>query len=135
MKTGNIASVVVMNSFIKRFDLGHQTAKEFASTKGWVVSIATVGAVFGCLGCVWLTQRLGRKMTFLLFTVVYIGGIFGQTFSNGSMAVLYVTRIIAGMGIGATTVLPSIYIAEVCKSSMLIHERKKNMERLTLIVP
>ena len=102
-----------MDIFLSRFGLKNQSDKEFASTKGWIVSIATAGAVFGCLACVWLTQRFGRKFTFLMFTVVYIGGIFGQTFSNGSMAVLYITRIIAGMGIGATTVLPSIYIAEV----------------------
>lgn len=46
-------------------------------------------------------------------TVIYIGGCFGQAFSNGSLAALYVTRIISGVGIGATTVLPSIYITEV----------------------
>ncbi|CAH0043648.1 unnamed protein product [Clonostachys solani] len=115
---GNIASVVVMDIFLSRFGLKNQSDKEFASTKGWIVSIATAGAVFGCLACVWLTQRFGRKFTFLMFTIVYIGGIFGQTFSNGSMAVLYITRIIAGMGIGATTVLPAIYIAEIAPASI-----------------
>lgn len=49
----------------------------------------------------------------LLFTVVYIAGILGQTFSNGSLSALYVTRFIAGIGIGTTTVLPPIYLTEV----------------------
>ncbi|KAF5003946.1 hypothetical protein FDECE_9535 [Fusarium decemcellulare] len=115
---GNIASLVIMDVFKERFGIAHQTEDEYANTKGWIVAIATAGAVFGCLACVWLTQRLGRTRTFQLFTVVYIGGIFGQTFSNGSLAALYVTRVISGVGIGATTVLPSVYIAEIAPQSI-----------------
>ena len=46
---GNIASIVVMDVFKKRFGLSKQSADEYANTKGWIVSIATAGAVFGCL--------------------------------------------------------------------------------------
>ena len=102
-----------MEIFKERFGIDNQTDHEYANTKGWIVAIATAGAVFGCLGCVWLTQRLGRTRTFQFFTVVYMAGIFGQTFSNGNLGVLYATRVISGVGIGATTVLPSVYIAEV----------------------
>ncbi|KAH7122071.1 general substrate transporter [Dactylonectria estremocensis] len=115
---GNIASLVIMDIFKERFGIADQTEHEYANTKGWIVAIATAGAVFGCLACVWLTHRLGRTLTFQLFTVVYIAGVFGQAFSNGSLATLYVTRIISGMGIGATTVLPSIYIAEIAPQSI-----------------
>lgn len=115
MVAGNIASLVIMNSFKLRFGIAHQTEDEYANTKGWIVAIATAGAVFGCLACVWLTQRLGRRRAMQLFTLIYIGGCFGQTFSSGSMAALYVTRVISGIGIGATTVLPSIYITEVSR--------------------
>jgi MFS family permease len=50
----------------------------------------------------------------LVFTMVYIAGIFGQTFANGSLSAMYASRFISGIGIGTTTVLPSIYITEVC---------------------
>ncbi|KAF5710992.1 transcription factor [Fusarium globosum] len=110
---GNIASLVIMEVFKERFGIDNQTDHEYANTKGWIVAIATAGAVFGCLGCVWLTQRLGRTRTFQFFTVVYMAGIFGQTFSSGNLGALYATRVIAGIGIGATTVLPSVYIAEI----------------------
>lgn len=105
-----------MDVFKERFGLENQSEDEYADTKGWIVAIATAGAVFGCLACMWLTQRLGRKLTFQLFTIVYIAGVLGQTFSNGNLTVLYVTRVITGLGIGTTTVLPSIYIAEVSKT-------------------
>lgn len=52
----------------------------------------------------------------LVFTGVYIAGIFGQTFSNGNLSALYATRFISGIGIGTTTVLPSIYLTEVSKN-------------------
>jgi sugar porter (SP) family MFS transporter len=110
---GNIASIVVMPVFMKKFDVSHQTEDEYANTKGWIVSIATAGAVFGCLSCSWLNSRLGRKKTLLLYTVIYIAGVLGQTFSNGSLTALYITRIISGFGIGGTTVVPSIYLSEI----------------------
>jgi len=110
---GNIASVVVMPSFKKRFGLDHLSEKAYADTKGWIVAIATAGAVFGCLACIYMTQRLGRKFTFQLLTLVYIAGVLGQTFSGGNLAALYASRVITGIGIGATTVIPSVYIAEV----------------------
>jgi MFS family permease len=103
-----------MDVFKTDFGIENETEGEYANTKGWIVAIATAGAVFGCLACIWLTQRLGRKLTYQLFTIVYIGGVLGQTFSKGNLGALYATRVIAGLGIGTTTVLPPIYIAEVC---------------------
>ncbi|KAJ4354124.1 uncharacterized protein N0V89_005857 [Didymosphaeria variabile] len=115
---GNIASIVVMKSFKTRFVLDHETDDQYANTKGWIVAMATAGAVFGCLACVNLVQRLGRKNTLLVFTLVYIAGIFGQTFSSGSLSGLYASRFIAGLGIGTTTVIPSIYLTEIAPRSI-----------------
>lgn len=112
---GNIASVVVQKSFRKAFGIEKQSDADYANTKGWIVAIATAGAVFGCLACVNIVQILGRKRTMLLFTVVYIGGVFGQTFSSGNLSALYASRFLSGIGIGTTTVLPAIYITEVCE--------------------
>lgn len=64
--------------------------------------------------CSWLNSHLGRRKTLLIYTIIYIAGILGQTFSGGSLTALYITRIISGFGIGGTTVVPSIYLSEVC---------------------
>lgn len=102
-----------MKSFKTKFGLDTLSVSEYANAKGWIVSIATAGAVFGCLACSWLTHRLGRKWTMQIFTVIYIVGILGQTFSGGHLAGLYVSRLVSGFGIGGTTVLPSVYISAV----------------------
>ncbi|KAI7698923.1 hypothetical protein KC353_g16719, partial [Hortaea werneckii] len=89
---GNIASVVVMEVFKKRFGLGDLNEDQYASTKGWIVSIATAGAVFGCLSCTWLNTRMGRRRVLQLFTVIYIAGILGQTLCDGSLGGMYGSR-------------------------------------------
>jgi hypothetical protein len=50
VNVGNIASLVVQAHFKRRFGIDHLSEDEYAGTKGWIVSIATAGAVFGCLG-------------------------------------------------------------------------------------
>jgi MFS family permease len=120
-----------MSVFRKRFHVDDQTEAEYANTKGWLVSIATAGAVFGCLGCIYLGQKLGRKIPILLFTVIYMGGVLGQTFSGGSLSGMYASRFITGIGIGATTVLPSVYITEVshCLKTLFGMRKLMNIDR------
>lgn len=43
-----------------------------------------------------------------------MAGILGQGLCNGNLSGLYASRVIAGMGIGVTTIVPPVYIAEVC---------------------
>jgi MFS family permease len=102
-----------MPVFRSLYHVENQSDTDYANTKGWIVSIATAGAVFGCLGCMYLTNVFGRKIVMTIGTLIYVAGILGQTFSVGSLSGLYASRIIGGMGIGVTTVLPSIYISEV----------------------
>ncbi|KAK9855054.1 hypothetical protein MYU51_003445 [Penicillium brevicompactum] len=110
---GNIASLVVQARFKKDFGLDQQTENDYANTKGWVVAMATAGAVFGCFGCLPLNDRFGRRFTLRVATLVYIAGVLGQGLCGGNMSGLYASRFIAGIGIGATTVVPSVYISEI----------------------
>ncbi|CBF82158.1 uncharacterized protein ANIA_10658 [Aspergillus nidulans FGSC A4] len=92
---------------------GFDEDDEYAGTKGWIVSIATAGAVFGCLCSVPINDRVGRRWTLRLGTLVYIAGVLGQGLSGGSLAGLYASRVISGMGIGVTTIVPPVYISEI----------------------
>lgn len=76
--------------------------------------IATAGVVFGYLACVNIIQIFGRERIMLGFTVVYIVGVFDQAFFTGNLSALYASRFIAGIIIGATTVLPSVCLTEIC---------------------
>ncbi|KAJ0414247.1 hypothetical protein BJY00DRAFT_321152 [Aspergillus carlsbadensis] len=87
-------------------------------TKGWIVSIATAGAVFGCLGSLPINDRIGRRWTLRLGTLVYIAGILGQGLCNGNLGGLYASRVISGMGIGVTTIVPPVYISEIAPKAI-----------------
>lgn len=113
---GNIASVVVMNSFRKEFGWTTLSKTAEANVKGWVISIATAGAVPGAFASIKLNQMYGRLWSLRLFTLIYMAGVIGQACSGGNISALYASRFIGGIGIGATTVMPSIYIAEVAPS-------------------
>jgi MFS family permease len=117
--TGNIASIVVLSVFRKRFGVDDQSDTAYADTKGWIVSIATAGAVFGCLSCLYALQKFGRKPIMAAYTVIYMAGVLGQTFCGGSLAGLYASRFIGGFGIGTMTILPSVHVSEVSPHAVL----------------
>lgn len=52
-------------------------------------------------------------MTLLIATVIYMAGVLGQGLNGGNLSGMYASRFIAGIGIGATTVVPPMYITEV----------------------
>ncbi|KAL4963424.1 MFS transporter/fungal specific transcription factor domain-containing protein [Aspergillus stella-maris] len=97
---------------------GFDEEDEYANTKGWIVSIATAGAVFGCVGSLPINDRVGRRWTLRIGTVVYIAGILGQGLCGGSLGGLYASRIVSGMGIGVTTIVPPVYISEIAPKAI-----------------
>ncbi|KAL4908665.1 hypothetical protein BDW74DRAFT_188571 [Aspergillus multicolor] len=101
-----------------KFGIDHLSDDEYAGTKGWIVSIATAGAVFGCLGSLPINDRVGRRWTLRLGTLVYIAGVLGQGLCNGSLGGLYASRIVSGMGIGVTTIVPPVFISEIAPKAI-----------------
>ncbi|GAA5899583.1 hypothetical protein JCM6882_001156 [Rhodosporidiobolus microsporus] len=115
---GNIARVIVNTDFKEKFGLDVLSASALASKKGWITAIATAGATFGCLLVVAIVDRLGRLNALRVATLFYAAGIIGQALSNGNLSALYASRFIGGMGIGGTTVISPMYLAEVAPQSI-----------------
>lgn len=115
---GNVASIVTMPSFRRDFGLNKMSTIAEADTKGWIISIATAGAVPGAFACIKMNQEWGRLWALRFFTVIYLAGVVGQACSGGNLSGLYASRFIAGIGIGATTVMPSMYIAEISPATI-----------------
>ncbi|KAF8213796.1 putative MFS sugar transporter [Mycena galopus ATCC 62051] len=68
--------------------------------QGTVVAVYTLGALFGALSCTLIGDKLGRKRTIMLGTVVTSIGSILQC-SSFSFAQLVVGRLITGLGFGA----------------------------------
>ncbi|RAH52265.1 sugar transporter [Aspergillus piperis CBS 112811] len=114
----NIASLVVQSRFRIKFGLGQQSPDEYANTKGWIVSMFTAGMTLGCLLCLPFNDRIGRRWTMRLSTLVYISGVLGQGLCSGNLSGLYASRLIAGLGVGGLTVTPPMYISEVAPKTI-----------------
>jgi sugar porter (SP) family MFS transporter len=80
--------------------------------KGWTVAIALIGTVVGSLAAGVVGQKLGGRetlrITALLYVVSAIGGALAWSWPS-----LMVFRFIGGLGIGASSVLGPVYIAEL----------------------
>ena len=93
-----------------------------ALMKGWFVSSALLGAIFGVLIGGALSDNFGRKNTMIcsasFFAVSMIGCAFAPNF-----VILVLFRLIGGMGIGVASIVCPMYISEVSvpeKRGMLV---------------
>ncbi len=80
--------------------------------KGWFVSSALLGAIFGVLGGGALSDNFGRKRTMVtaatLFAISMIGCALAPTFVT-----LVLSRLVGGMGIGVASIVCPMYISEI----------------------
>ena len=71
--------------------------------------------------CPPVNDRLGRRWTLRIATVIYIAGILGQGLCNGNLSGLYASRFISGLGIGPLSIVPPINIAEVLFHTYVVY--------------
>ena len=80
--------------------------------KGWTVAIALLGTVAGALGAGLVGNKLGSRETLRLTAAFYIVSALGSALA-WSWPALMVFRFLGGLGIGASSVLGPVYIAEL----------------------
>jgi sugar porter (SP) family MFS transporter len=80
--------------------------------KGFTVAIGLVGTVIGALSAGVVGQKLGGRETLRITAVLYVISAIGCGLANGWIAFL-IFRFIGGLGIGASSVLGPVYIAEL----------------------
>jgi len=80
--------------------------------KGFTVAIGLVGTVIGALGAGHIGQRLGSRETLRITALLYVVSALGCGLAwNWSSFLIF--RFVGGLGIGASSVLGPVYIAEL----------------------
>jgi sugar porter (SP) family MFS transporter len=80
--------------------------------KGFTVAIGLVGTVIGALGAGQVGQRLGSRETLRITALLYVASALGCALAwNWPSFMAF--RFIGGLGIGASSVLGPVYIAEL----------------------
>ena len=111
---GFIGGVLVLPSFVKDYDLATASAASRTAFNSNVVSVFQAGAVFGAMLSSISSNLIGRKMTLLANLVVYLLGAVLMTAASGTAGVglVYAGRVLTGWGVGASTMLVPIFVAE-----------------------
>jgi SP family arabinose:H+ symporter-like MFS transporter len=79
---------------------------------GFTVSIALWGTVIGAMSAGSIGQKIGGRATLRILALLYVISALGCAFS-WSWSALLVARFIGGLGIGGSSVLGPVYIAEL----------------------
>jgi sugar porter (SP) family MFS transporter len=80
--------------------------------EGWTVAIALIGTVVGALGAGQVGQKIGGRETLRITAILYVISAIGSALA-WNWPVLMVFRFVGGLGIGASSVLGPVYIAEL----------------------
>ena len=81
-----------------------QLAPEFGFAPhemAWIFSISNIGLVIGASGGGWLADRVGRKPVFMVSVLLFGLFTFATAYAQG-FAILFLVRLLTGLGFGAT---------------------------------
>ncbi|KAF8518002.1 MFS monosaccharide transporter [Hysterangium stoloniferum] len=110
--TGTIGGIIAMNDWLCTFGQGTTpNCTITTSQKSLVVSILSVGTVFGALAAAPIADWTGRRMGIIISCLVFSIGIAFQTAST-AMPLFVVGRVAAGLGVGLVSCLIPMYQSE-----------------------
>src|SRR4029077_16583098 len=87
-----------------------------ANSLGFTVAIALVGTIFGAFGIGKPADRFGRKAVFYCLAIGYFVSALGCALAPNWHTFLF-ARFVGGLAIGAASVGPPMYIAEISPSA------------------
>lgn len=114
---GSVAAMVTQDSFRRQFGLDAESGlspAQLADRKSNVVSMVLLGSIGGSLLAMGIVDRVGRIGALRVLLALWIIGVVVQitTFSHSYIQLL-MGRLVAGFGIGMTTVVCPTYLVEV----------------------
>jgi MFS family permease len=87
-------------------------------TNSLSVGLQQLGAFVACFLAWPLADKLGRKKSLMLSSFVFAIGAVIQTINTHSLTAFYIARVIAGLGLGAATVVVPMFNSEMMPKEM-----------------
>lgn len=112
--TGAIGGVLAMESFQEHFGYADWSADRKATQDQNIVSTLQLGCFASCLATSYLTDKFGRRSCLIATGIMTTIGVVFQAASvaGSNIAVMYVGRFLAGLGVGAGSTLAPLYVSE-----------------------
>ncbi|KAK0662851.1 Quinate permease [Lasiodiplodia hormozganensis] len=110
-----IGTTLALPSFVDEFKFDSMSSSHLALVKANIVSVYQAGAFFGSLFAYVSSYFLGRRISLQLFSLVFILGAGMMLGANGErgLGLIIAGRVLAGIGIGGSSNMTPIYIAEL----------------------
>ncbi len=99
--------------------------------KGWVVSSALIGCIFGASYAGRLGDFFGRKKVLMVVSILFGISALGSGWANSISAFVFY-RILGGLAVGGASVLAPMYIAEVSPAEY--RGRMVSLNQLTIVL-
>ncbi|KAI7281909.1 putative quinate [Hortaea werneckii] len=108
-------TTIALESFEEEFGFNEMSESHLNFIKANIVSIYQAGAFFGALFAYASAYWLGRKFSLILWSLLFLLGAGMMLGANGDrgLDLIYAGRVIAGIGVGATSNVVPIYISEL----------------------
>lgn len=110
-----IGTTLALPSFVDEFKFDTFSDEHLALVKANIVSVYQAGAFFGALSAYTSAHFLGRKRSLWIFSLIFILGAGMMLGANGQrgLGLIYGGRVLAGLGVGGTSMVVPIYISEI----------------------
>ncbi|ORY89542.1 general substrate transporter [Syncephalastrum racemosum] len=111
---GVVGGLFIAPSFQSHFGIDPDDKIKEADIQGNIVAVLQIGCLVGSLAASLVADKLGRRISIILGTIVFIVGGTLQIVGE-KLAMLYAGRLIAGLGrcVGALSMLVPIYVSEI----------------------
>ncbi|KAI1202910.1 MFS sugar transporter-like protein [Nemania serpens] len=110
--SGVIGGVIKLESFRVDYNLGDTSTLASANLQANIVSVLQAGCFAGALAAYPLADILGRKWCLIYASIFTLVGVIFQAAASGHLEPLYIGRFVAGLGVGASSVVNPIYVSE-----------------------
>ncbi|KAK7547710.1 general substrate transporter [Phyllosticta citricarpa] len=109
---GIIGGVLTLPAFKKVYGLENRSATSLANLEANIVSTLQAGCFAACFIASWIADKWGRRTGLLLSAAIAIVGCVMQAAGEGHIAVMYIGRFVAGLGVGAASMITPLYVSE-----------------------
>lgn len=109
---GTIGGVLELNEFQIKYDLKQKTKAQRADLSANIAATLQAGCFIGCFIGSWMSDKWGRKFTLQVAGLITIVGCVIQAAASGSIAAMYIGRLVAGVGVGEASMVVPLYISE-----------------------
>ncbi|EEP81348.1 conserved hypothetical protein [Uncinocarpus reesii 1704] len=112
---GLIGGTTQQKSFASKYGLNdpNLSKAEQANRLGNITAMVQIGSIGGALIAFLITDRIGRIWATRQLCIVWAAGVAIYMTANGRLGQVHAGRLIAGIGVGQTTVVGPTYLAEV----------------------